>query len=403
MSDGDEVEYEPVSVKEVLGQMKDIAGLLVDLAYSSVLFDDPELAQEVLTLESEMDVLQMQAWMSLVMAGRRPSEAEELAPVFGIVGAAEKISDAAGDIAKVVLEDVGLPPALRSSLPDAVETLARATVSEDSQYVGRSLGGINMETETGVRILAVRRGDAWVLDPDKDTELHMDDVVFCRGPGVGVDEVYEAVTGASYEPPATVEPTVADLERAVETLLLMKNTSELAVDLAYGSVLFGSRELAAEVQELEVEVDSLETRLEAWTLQAAAELEDPVTLRGLLHIAASTEIISDAALEISEGVLRGVGSHPVVAAAVADSDEVIVRERIDEGSVLAGQSIAEAEIRTHTGMHIKAIRRGDNAPPSANTYVLSPPPETTLYPGDTILATGTRAGATRLSDRVAEQ
>ncbi|MFB6087712.1 MAG: PhoU domain-containing protein, partial [Haloarculaceae archaeon] len=78
------VEYEPVSVKEVLGEMKDIAELLIDLSYSSVLFESSDLAAEVLELESEMDVLQLRARMSLVMAGRSPEEAEQLAPIFGI-------------------------------------------------------------------------------------------------------------------------------------------------------------------------------------------------------------------------------------------------------------------------------------------------------------------------------
>ncbi|PSP49149.1 potassium channel protein, partial [Halobacteriales archaeon QH_1_68_42] len=96
------VEYEPRSVKDLLGEMKDTAELLIDLSYSSVLFEDADLAAEVLELEARMDRLQLQAWMSLVMAGRSPSDAESLAPVFGIVGAAEKISDAAGDVAKVV-------------------------------------------------------------------------------------------------------------------------------------------------------------------------------------------------------------------------------------------------------------------------------------------------------------
>lgn len=401
MNGGDEIEYKPVSVKEVLGRMKDTAGLLVDLAYSSVLFGDEDLAREVLTLEEEMDILQFQARMSLVLAGRRPAEAEELASVFGIVGAAEKISDAAGDVAKVVLEDVNLPSALRSSLPDAVETLAQATVAAEGRYAGQTLGEVNMETETGVRVLAVRRGDEWILDPNRETTLMRDDVVFSRGPETGIEEVYQGLTGRSYVRPERVEPAVEDLDRAVETLVLMKNISELAVDLAYGSVLFDSESLAAEVQELEVEVDTLETRLEAWTLRAAGQISDPVSLRGLLHIASSTEMISDAALEISEGVLRGVGSHPVVAAAVADSDEVIVREEIEAGSQLAGQTIGAAEVRTRTGMHIKAIRRAEETVTDGRRYVLSPPPGTTLYAGDTVLATGTRAGAARLAAETA--
>ena len=403
----DRVEYEPVSVVERLGEMKDIAELLIDLSYSSVLFDSRALAEEVLELESEMDVLQLQARMSLVMAGRSPEEAEQLAPIFGIVGAAEKISDAAGDIAKVVLDDIGLPASLRASLPDPVETLARAELAAESAFAGRTIADINMETETGVRVLAIRRGDDWVLNPDRETTLRAGDVLLCRGPDDGIKGVYETMTGEVFERPEAAESEIDDLDRAVETVVLMKNVSELAVDLAYGSVLFDDPELAREVSELEVEVDALQSRFEAWALRAAAEVDDPVTIRGLLHIATSTEVISDAALEISEGVLRGLGSHPVVQAAVEASDEVLVSVRVEPGSDLDGTTIAEEALRTTTGMLVIAIRREHDADEAAGEgaegdgepeWILTPDPETTLRAGDNLIAKGTRTGADRLRD-----
>ncbi|WP_436926098.1 potassium channel family protein [Halosimplex amylolyticum] len=419
--------------------MKDIAELLIDLSYSSVLFDSRALAEEVLELESEMDVLQLRARMSLVMAGRSPEEAERLAPIFGIVGAAEKISDAAGDVAKVVLDDVGLPAALRASLPDPVETLARAELAADSAYAGQTLGAINLETETGVRVLAIRRGDEWVFNPDRETTLRGGDALLLRGPDDGIQGVYETATGEAFERPDVPESTIEDLDRAVETVVLMKNMSELAVDLAYGSVLFDDPELAREVSELEVEVDALQSRFEAWALRAAAEVADPVTIRGLLHIAASTEVISDAALEISEGVLRGLGSHPVVQAAVEDSDEILVSVSVERGSDLDGTTIREEALRTTTGMLVIAIRResgqagepggsdetdvdgepggggetdedgepggsdetdvdGEPGGGGETEWLLTPDPGTTLRGGDTLIAKGTRTGAERLRD-----
>jgi len=393
MGRDDAVAYEPVSVKELLGEMKDIAELLIDLSYSAVLFDSRPLAEEVVELESEMDVLEVRAWMSLVMAGRSPDEAEQLAPIFGIVGAAEKIGDAAGDVAKVVLEDVGLPVAMTGALPTAVETLARAPVAGDSGYADRTLGALNLETETGVRVIAIRRIDDWVLNPDSETTVRAGDVLLCRGPDDGVATVFEAATGEPFEPPDPPEATIEDLERAVEAVVLMKNMSELAVDLAYGSVLLDDEALAREVRALEVEVDALQSRFEAWALGAAAEVDDPVSIRGLLHIASATEVVSDAALEIAEGVLRGLGSHPVVEAAVGDSDEVLVSVAVEPGSDLDGTTIGEREIRTTTGMAVIAVRReGDGD----TEWLLSPGPGTALRAGDNIIAKGTRTGAERL-------
>jgi uncharacterized protein with PhoU and TrkA domain len=466
----DEVTYEPVSVKEVLGEMKDIAELLIDLAYSAVVFENRELATEVTRLEDEMGVLQLQARMSLVMAGRSPTEAEELAPVFSVVDAADRISNAAADVAGVVLGEIGLPRAFAASLPDAVEPLARLTLAADSAYTDRTLGEIHLETETGVRVFSLRRDDEWLLHPDRDTTLRAGDVLLCRGPAEGIERVYEAATGdrldddseaflgdddpnptseafvgdddpdpaseafvgdddpnpasetfvgdddsdptdetfvgedvdagpdsesQSVEDPPDPE-SIPDLQRAVATVVTMKEASELAVDLAYGSVLFDSVALAREVRELEVEVDALQSRFEAWALRAATEVSNPVAIRGLLRIGASTETISDAALEISEGVLRGVGSHPVVEAAVRESDEVLVRETVTAGSRLDGTTVGSAEIETRIGMRVVAVRRGASDEEDRR-YVLSPPPDTALSAGDVLIAKGTRAGAAQLA------
>ncbi|WP_327050800.1 potassium channel family protein [Halomicrococcus gelatinilyticus] len=392
MDPASDVEYEPRSVKEVLAEMKDTAELLIDLSFSAVLNGSDDIASEVVDLEHRMDVLELQARMSLLMAARSPEDAEELAPVLGVVGAAEKISNAAGDIAKVVLEDIRLPEAMRASLPEAVETLVRASVAGDSSLDGETLGDLNLETETGVRVIAIHRGGDWILDPDEDTEILADDRLLLRGPDEGIATVYEDATGDAYEPPEPPTGGDDDLERAVDSIVLMKNMSELAVDLAYGSVLFDSEDVAEEVVELEAEVDALQSRFEAWTLQAAARVDDPVSLRGLVHLANSTEVISDAALEISEGVLSGLGTHPVVEHAVQESDEVFVRVPVAPGSEFDGTTLGEERVETETGMRVIAVRR----PPA--DWVVSPGPETDVEAGDVLLAKGTRSGAERLDE-----
>jgi uncharacterized protein with PhoU and TrkA domain len=401
-----DVEYEPVSVKEVLAEMKDTAELLIDLSYSAVLLGSTEVAEEVLELEERMDVLQLQARMSLLMAARNPEDAEALAPVLGVVGAAEKVSDAAGDIAKVTLEEVGLPESMRTALPEAVEALVPVGVVPDSPLAGTTLGDAHLETETGVRIIAIRRDGDWLLNPDHDTRLVAGDVALLRGAREGLAEVHEQLCGEPYQPPEPAESAIDDLDRAFDSIVLMKDMSELAVDLAYGAVLYDSEALAEEVLELEAEVDALQSRFEAWILRAAAGVEDPVSLRGLVHLATATEVISDAAVEISEGVLRGLGTHPVIAEAVWESDEVIVRFAVEPGSALDGTTLGSATVETETGMRVIAVRRAD-ASEAATTgesdWVVSPGPETRLRAGDRFVAKGTRSGAGRLAELAGDE
>jgi uncharacterized protein with PhoU and TrkA domain len=139
-------------------------------------------------------------------------------------------------------------------------------------------------------------------------------------------------------------------------------------------------------------VDALKSRFEAWVLRAAVRVEDPISLRGLVHLASATEVISDAALEISEGVLRGLDTHPVVAAAVEESDEVIVRVAVGPDSRLADASLGDLQVKTETGMRVIAVRRGDGE------WVISPGPTTTVHGDDVLIAKGTRSGASRLAD-----
>ncbi|MFC3959980.1 potassium channel family protein [Halovivax cerinus] len=378
------IEYEPVSVKDVLVEMKDTAELLIDLSFSAILHQHHDLAREVLRLEERMDLLELRARMSLLMAARNPDDAERLAPVLGIVAATDQISDAAGDIAKILLEDAGLPEAMRTTLPEAIESLERAEVTADSAYAGRTLVDIDLESETGVRVIALRRGAEWLFDPGPETTVEAGDVAFLRGTETDLGPVVETLTGEPYELAEPESPEIADLERAIDTIVHMKNVSELAVDLAYSSVLFDSRPLAEEVRNLEIEVDALQSRFTAWALKAAGEAEDPVRIRGLMILASATEEISDAAIGISEGVLRELDVHPVVHLAVQESDEIITRIVVEPGSELVDADVIDGRLDADAGMSAIAIRRPEDG------WLLIADADARLRAHDVLIAKGTR-------------
>lgn len=377
------VSYEPISVKDLLVEIKDTSELLIDLAYSALIHSNEDIAREVLDLEEKMDVLQMRSRMSLLLAARTTQDAEELAPVLGVIAGAEKISDATGDIAKVVLEDIGFPKQLRAGLPEAVETVSQGSVSSESALAGQTLGEIDLERETGVRVIAIHRHDEWVMNPGRDDTVQADDRLIIRGPKPNLSKVYERMTGETYtEPDIEEDVSGPDFERAINSIVLMKNLSELAVDLAYSSVLFDNESLAEEVRNLEVEMDGLRSRYEAWILQSAGEIDDPVSLRGMLHLGVATESISDAAIEISEGILRDIDVHPVTKLAVQESDEVMVRVRVDETSDLAGKTVSAGVLETTPSISILATRRPGEG------WMLMGEGSMELQPDDVLIAKG---------------
>ena len=379
------IEYCPISMKRLLVEMKDTSELMVDLGYSAVLYDDEDLAMEVIRLEEKMDVYDYHVQMAAMLAARTVEDAEALSGVLQIASAAEIISNAAGDIASIVLLKMGIPSELKKDLRQADETVGRAVVGPDSKVSGRSLEEISFETEAGMSVIAIRRGESWIYDPEPGTVIVAGDILFARGHDEGVPLFLEMTTGKPAVPKVGQESGIGQLDRAVDIIVEMKNRSELAVGLAYTAVLFDSEEVAIEVEVIEEEMDEMKYDLQRWVLRAAKHVDDIENLRGLLHLAVSTEIISDAALKIANVVLHDIEPHPILAMAMRESDEVITRVEIAPGAEMDGETLGDLDLETETGMYVMAVKRGGR-------WTYNPKPKVTLAAGDLIFARGSKSG-----------
>ncbi|MEM4473368.1 MAG: PhoU domain-containing protein, partial [Candidatus Bathyarchaeia archaeon] len=108
MGELERIRYRPISIRELLTEMKDTSELMIDLAYSAALFDSKELAEEVLELESYVDNLAYLLTMNAMLAARDAEDAETLLSVTMVANAADKISDAAADMTIIVLKGIGV-------------------------------------------------------------------------------------------------------------------------------------------------------------------------------------------------------------------------------------------------------------------------------------------------------
>jgi uncharacterized protein with PhoU and TrkA domain len=171
----------------------------------------------------------------------------------------------------------------------------------------------------------------------------------------------------------------------------MKNVSEVAVGLAYSALVLRDQGLAAEVSHLEDRLDEMKERLELWVLRAASERVDPSSLRGLIHLGGAAEEIGDAAQQMVWLVEQGEELHPILALALGDSDEVVVRVPVAAGSAADGATLARLHLETETGFYLLAIRRGGR-------YLYRPRAEVTLASGDELIATGPDEGHALLAE-----
>jgi uncharacterized protein with PhoU and TrkA domain len=384
------MDEEPKSVKDLLVEAKDASELMVDLAYAAVFFNEQKLAREVERLEERMSGNLHRLRMVAMLAARSPEDAEGMAAVLWIADAVEKIGDAASDIARVVEAQLGIPDALRRDLRHADEMTARVRVREDAPMVGRSLRELSLASETGMWVMAIRSGIEWQFDPGPDDVIADGDVLLIRGPEEGVNGVRELAGAPPLpEPPDDDVPPLSDLDRAVDILIELKDLSEAAVGLAYSSLLFNNRSLAAEVGTLESRSDALHDELESWVLRSAYEARDPDALRGLLRLGSASESMSDAARDMTWYVERGEPLHPVVRLALEETEETGAQTVVEAGSAADGRTRRDPRQEAETGMFVLAVQRGPR-------WIYRPRGQFQLRAGDRLIAVGPEEGAEEL-------
>jgi uncharacterized protein with PhoU and TrkA domain len=175
--------------------MKDVSEIMIDLAYSSALFNSHELAEEVMELEKRVDYLDYIINMNIMLATRDAEDAKHLTGVTTVAAATNKISDAAADIAAIVLKDIGIHPIVRKAFEKVEERLARAIVKRDSILVNKKLGDLELAAKIGVDVIAVRRDREWTIDPEDEEKIKDGDVLIVRGAPHGVDELKDLASG----------------------------------------------------------------------------------------------------------------------------------------------------------------------------------------------------------------
>jgi len=190
----EKTEYQPIPVRQTLIEMKDISELMIDLAYSAALFDNRELAEEVMALERRVDNLVYILNMNLMLAARDKEDAESLAGVAKVGSMTNSISDAAADIAGIVLHGIGIHPIVREVFQRTEEHLARMVVAENSMLAGKTVADLDLAAEVGTDIIAMRRGIHWLIDPQKEMVMP-EDVLVARGTASGLEKLAEAARG----------------------------------------------------------------------------------------------------------------------------------------------------------------------------------------------------------------
>ncbi len=184
----------------MLLELKDTSEFMVDLAYSSLLYNNTEIAEEVIFLEGQMDELSSDIQEYIVNLGKeQPDEIAKFSVILRLQMAAEDIANAAASIADVVLRGLGDHPVIQMSIQESEVTIEMAKVADDSILSGRTLGEARLGSHCGMYVIAIKRDNRYLYGPDRNTKIVAGDVLIARGPEEGADSFIAIADGSEKE------------------------------------------------------------------------------------------------------------------------------------------------------------------------------------------------------------
>ena len=121
-------------------KLKDTSELMIDLAYSALLYDNDEIAKEVQILEEVVDKLNYEIQRTAFNVSFDDKNVDKALAMIRLATSIESIADAAMEIADVVLRDIEPHPIFKMRVMDSDVIITKTPVLKSSFLANKTLG-----------------------------------------------------------------------------------------------------------------------------------------------------------------------------------------------------------------------------------------------------------------------
>jgi len=385
--------YTPLSVKDIIREMKQSIDLMIDLAYSAIKFGSKEIADEAYRLEGRIHELTYLLNYQIIQTHPGGSdEAKKLEPIIVMGYSIDKISDALSDIARVVYINSDITDFTQIFWEYVPEPIVKITVSPGCEFIDKYRKDVHFRSQHGVDLIAIKREDKWLLN--KDEKVLIDDILILKGE---IDPIMQVKKQCCDDEPISFDmdkskkkseidlknPDILNsLTELKKSYVHITDISETMIELALAALFFNNYELAEDILEMEELMDGLNITFEKELLDFAHLIESPRDLTGIMRIVFSCELIADAAANIAENIIKGFEPHIILQKAIVETAEIVVREILSDDSYFKGKSYHELQdSRYKRGFHIIALKR-------ENKWIYSFKPDFVFLQDDLLIGLG---------------
>jgi uncharacterized protein with PhoU and TrkA domain len=186
------------ALEDMVLEIKDTSELMVDLAYSSLLYNNREIAEEVYQLDVRMRELENEIQEMAIQKASEDKDVQKALLIIRLAQSVGEISNAALKIADVVRRDVPPHPVIQLSLRETDVIITAVNVGEGSDLAGATLGSVKLATNSGMYVIAIRRGRRYIYGPDRNTPIMEGDTLYARGPEDGEQYLKDLASGKEH-------------------------------------------------------------------------------------------------------------------------------------------------------------------------------------------------------------
>ncbi len=386
-------QYKPLSLKDILKEMKQNIDFMIDLSYSAIKFGSKDIADEASKIEKRIHELTFLLNLQIIQTqARGVKEAKKLEPIVVMGYSIDKISDALADIAKVVYINNDICDFTQLFWDQVPEPIVKVSVKQNCEFIGKYRKQIHFRSYYGVDLIAIKRNDEWLFG--KDQIVQENDILIIKGELEPLKQLKTLACdddGFSFQIDEKMRELDFDLENPEikeflqelkRDYILITDISETMIELALAALFFNSYEVAEDVIEMEELMDGLNIAFEKDLLEFAHLVENPRDLTGIMRIVFSCEQIADAAANIAENILKGFEPHYILQKAIEETQEIVVREKLSPESYFKGKTYEQLQDRRYKrGFHIIAMKREDK-------WIYSFKPDFVFQEGDLVIGLG---------------
>jgi len=349
--------------------MKQKIDLMIDLAYSAIKFSSKEIADETSKMEKRIHELTFLLNLQIIQTQTGGfKEAKALEPIVVMGFSIDKISDALADIARVVYINSDISDFTQLFWDEVPEPIVKIVVNDDCEFIGMNRKEVHFRSKYGVDLIAIKRKDEWLFE--RDNEIQTEDILIIKGEIEPIKELKKLtfdIEDFSFqvddeEKDSEFDLTNPDIFDKIQELkkdyVLITDISETMIELALAALFFNSYDVAEDVLEMEALMDGLNINFEKDLLNLTQLLYNPKILTGIMRIVFSCELIADAAAHLAENILEGFEPHIILQKAIAETQEIVVRETISTESYFKEKTYKELQNQQYKrGFHIIALKR----------------------------------------------